>query len=289
VVDGSWYLTAAACVRTDAYDRLVAIGDRTWTNYEVLVPITIHSVDPAGYTPTSGCPVVGIFFRWTGHTDDPVSGWQPRAVGTRAVCSACTRTMRRQRGERLEFWQHAADESGKTLPLGVTHMFRMSVETRPQGVVYGLKVWINPARAGTWDLTYVDNKASRATGRSFSSRTMSMPRSGSQSGSSGRSASGPAFRFFGEQLNLTTVRLVWHTLSETENYGFRGERSPRAPENFSLLAAASSRDMETTVVPQEYAYVDSGVGAGVWYYRLRQIDLDGTVHFQTRSAWISEV
>ncbi len=31
-------------------------------------------------------------------------------------------------------------------------------------------------------------------------------------------------------------------------------------------------------MPQEYAYVDSGVGAGVWYYRLRQIDLDGTVH-----------
>ncbi len=157
VVDGSWYLTGGG-LRTEqiGYDRLVAIGDRTWTNYEVLVPITIHSVDPAGYTPTSGCPVVGIFFRWTGHTDDPVSGWQPKSGWNPCgLLGMYAYNLPADGGERLEFWQHAADESGKTIPLGVTHMFRMSVETRPQGDVYGLKVWDQAdPEPGTWDLTY---------------------------------------------------------------------------------------------------------------------------------------
>jgi hypothetical protein len=62
VVDGDWYLTSDG-IRTQApgYDRLIAIGDRTWTNYEVLVPVTIHNM-PGG----AG---VGVLLRWKGHTD----------------------------------------------------------------------------------------------------------------------------------------------------------------------------------------------------------------------------
>jgi len=282
VVDGSWYLNGGG-LRTEqiAYDRLVAIGDRTWTNYEVLVPITVHSVDPAGYTPTSGCPVVGIFFRWTGHTDDPVSGWQPKSGwNPSGLLGMYAYNAPANGGERLEFWQHAADESGKTLPLGVTHMFRMSVETRPQGVVYGLKVWDQSgAEPGTWDLTYVDKQSVASHGSLLLlAHHVDATFGEVRVGPPGDPLPVQLAAFFGEQLNLTTVRLVWHTLSETENYGFEVERSPRAPEDFSLLAGSFVAGHGTTVVPQEYAYVDSGVGAGVWYYRLRQIDLDGTVH-----------
>jgi regulation of enolase protein 1 (concanavalin A-like superfamily) len=66
VVDGRWYLVPDEGVRVDSsatgYDRLIVIGDRAWeTNYEVLVPMTIHAAslgDPSG---------VGIGMGWQGH------------------------------------------------------------------------------------------------------------------------------------------------------------------------------------------------------------------------------
>jgi hypothetical protein len=66
VVDGRWYLVPGEGVRVDSsatgYDRLVVIGDRTWeTNYEVLVPFTIHAASLGG---PSG---VGIGLGWQGH------------------------------------------------------------------------------------------------------------------------------------------------------------------------------------------------------------------------------
>ena len=200
VVDGSWYLDGGG-LRTEqiGYDRLVAIGDRTWTDYEVLVPITIHSVDPGGYTPTSGCPVVGIFFRWTGHTDNPVSGWQPKSgwnpCGLLGMYAYNTPA---NGGERLEFWQHATDGSGKTIPLGVTHMFRMSVETRPQGVVYGLKVWDQSSpEPGAWDLTYTLNPSVATHGSlMLLAHHVDATFGEVRSGSSGRSTPGPACRLF---------------------------------------------------------------------------------------------
>jgi hypothetical protein len=35
----------------------------------------------------------------------------------------------------------------------------------------------------------------------------------------------------------------------------------------------------TTIIPHSYAFTDSNATQGRWYYRLKQIDLDGSVHF----------
>ena len=65
VVDGLWSVDGNGLLTIDAgYDRLVAVGDTTWTDYEVTVPITVHEVDSTGYNPPSGNPVVGLFMRW---------------------------------------------------------------------------------------------------------------------------------------------------------------------------------------------------------------------------------
>ena len=71
VVDGKFELTPDG-IRTaePGYDRLIAMGDVTSTNYEVLVPITIHTM------PSNGG--VGVLLRWKGHTDTPVSCAQPK-------------------------------------------------------------------------------------------------------------------------------------------------------------------------------------------------------------------
>ncbi len=159
VVDGQWVRAGSGVRNVDAgYDRLLAIGDTTWTDYEVTVPITIHSINPDGYNPTSGQPVVGVFTRWIGHTDDPVSGWQPKsgwnpsgALGMYAFNAPA------DGGERLEIWQRAVDASGKTIPFEQTTLFKMRVETQTQGDFYALRVWPQgESEPLVWDLTYLD-------------------------------------------------------------------------------------------------------------------------------------
>jgi hypothetical protein len=79
VVDGKWSLQANG-VRTvqTGYDRLIAIGDLAWQDYEVEVPITVHSIDFASAGGMSGDPALGLLMHWTGHTDNPIAGRQPK-------------------------------------------------------------------------------------------------------------------------------------------------------------------------------------------------------------------
>jgi hypothetical protein len=88
VVDGQWKITPDG-LRTDesGYDRLFAVGDLGWANYDITVPITIHSVDYVrSINQISGGPALGIITHWAGHTFNPVSececsqprcGWLP--------------------------------------------------------------------------------------------------------------------------------------------------------------------------------------------------------------------
>jgi regulation of enolase protein 1 (concanavalin A-like superfamily) len=123
------------------YDRLIAIGDIGWTDYEVLVPVTIHSVDYAGTVgKASGPPGVGLLMAWTGHTDDPEPNQQPKAgfipfgdIGWWRWSDANT--------AQLEFYGSGYWTS-HTPAIGQTYNFKMKVETRDFGDrVYSLKVW----------------------------------------------------------------------------------------------------------------------------------------------------
>jgi hypothetical protein len=74
------------------------------------------------------------------------------------------------------------------------------------------------------------------------------------------------------------VRLDWATLTETNNYGFEVQKSKHSTEGFQAIPNSLVLGHGTTLSPQSYTYLDEGVAAGKWYYRLRQIDLDGTSH-----------
>jgi len=70
IVDGLWSIdTNGFYTVIVGYDRVVAIGDILWEDYEVTIPITTHSIDPAGFLWPSVSPGMGVIFRWTGHTD----------------------------------------------------------------------------------------------------------------------------------------------------------------------------------------------------------------------------
>jgi hypothetical protein len=84
--------------------------------------------------------------------------------------------------------------------------------------------------------------------------------------------------FNGEVLEDGSVRLVWTTLSETENFGFEVERSNDGQQSFERIPGSFVEGGGTTLQARTYSFVDRTAPAlGAWY-RLRQIDLDGTVH-----------
>ena len=154
VVDGDWVIEEDT-VRTaqPGYDRLIAIGDISWTDYEAIVPITINSPSPAR---NKG---IGLAMRWTGHTDDPIpdfqpkTGWQPLG----AIGWYRSETLGISTTGNLEL--NADDGGAKTLEVGVDYNFKMRVETIADvGGLYSLKVWeVGQSEPSTWDVQYQDD------------------------------------------------------------------------------------------------------------------------------------
>ncbi len=85
--------------------------------------------------------------------------------------------------------------------------------------------------------------------------------------------------FTGSVVAGNYVRLDWATASETNNYGFNIQKSPGQPDNFTTIPNSFVPGHGTTNVPQQYTFSEYGVTSGSWYYRLEQIDLDGTTHY----------
>lgn len=165
VLDGLWELSPAGVrpLQTD-YDRLIAIGDRLWDDYEVTIPITIHAIDPRSFEATSHGAAVGVLLRWPGHADwgddQPRIGWWPHgAIGL----LRWTGTEQHHRTSIQIFGNQRAPfvlaDKARPIVLGTTYIYKMRVETRlgrtgVQGSRYRLKIWEQgqPEPNG-WELT----------------------------------------------------------------------------------------------------------------------------------------
>lgn len=82
--------------------------------------------------------------------------------------------------------------------------------------------------------------------------------------------------FAGRALPDQTVLLEWMTVSEVNNYGFEIQKAATMSGPFATLAGSFVPGHGTTLVPQFYSYRDMNATSGERYYRLKQIDLDGT-------------
>jgi hypothetical protein len=76
--------------------------------------------------------------------------------------------------------------------------------------------------------------------------------------------------------NSSDVTLTWRTVSEITNYGFTVQRSMKPNEGFVDLPNSFVPGHGTTLVPHSYTWIDAQMAAGTYYYRLKQMDLDGT-------------
>jgi hypothetical protein len=79
--------------------------------------------------------------------------------------------------------------------------------------------------------------------------------------------------------NSNDVRLTWTTLSEINNYGFFVQRSPSDSSVFVDLPENFVPGSGTTITPKHYAWIDRNVNPGTYFYRLKQVDLDGSFSY----------
>jgi photosystem II stability/assembly factor-like uncharacterized protein len=75
------------------------------------------------------------------------------------------------------------------------------------------------------------------------------------------------------------VMLQWSTLSETDSYGFEVQRSVTQTGGYVSLPGSFVHGHGTSTVMQKYSYTDNSAGTGTVYYRLKQLDLDGTFRY----------
>jgi hypothetical protein len=143
IVDGLWTVEGdhirPVGADADSYDRLVAIGDVSWLDYEVTVPITIHTFFDSF---ENADPGVGILVRWNGHGEDASQPHYAHPFGG----LGWFRKPPEHAYYRLSILGNggadiARDYSGRQLEPEVLYIFKMRVETLPGGSFYSFKVW----------------------------------------------------------------------------------------------------------------------------------------------------
>ena len=78
---------------------------------------------------------------------------------------------------------------------------------------------------------------------------------------------------FTSETDGNILRLKWITATETNNSGFEVQKSQdqKSWKTLDFIPGAG-----TTTALNSYTYSEPITAAGVWYYRLRQVDYDGT-------------
>lgn len=162
IVDGHWKLVPDG-VRTQEtyYDRILAFGDRAWTDYTVTATVTFHAYAPPVKTaPTYGVSHAAIAARFPGHFADkkqPHVQWYP--LGAVAEFRL---------GEKLEqsSWRIFRDGTAtkraisiveprmRRVELGVKYRLKLRVDTLPgPNARYRVKAWKESEPEPTaWDM-----------------------------------------------------------------------------------------------------------------------------------------
>jgi regulation of enolase protein 1 (concanavalin A-like superfamily) len=160
ITDGRWTIEAAGTVRTlqTGYDRLITLGDtNTWSDYEVLTQMTIHSLNCHDFG-------VGVVTGWHGHTtlqygvplpDQPRTGHPFPGLGWYSMENApnSRRDIYCNTNARPETVL-IQDTSGRQLQLETAYWLKFRTQHNSiGGSHYSLKVWaVGTTEPVAWDL-----------------------------------------------------------------------------------------------------------------------------------------
>ena len=166
VVDGQWAVSGGTLnTVTPGYDRLVTFGSMNWTDYEVEVPVTIHSLSPSSQG--SG---VGMIVRWLGHysTGDgqPVDGWRRLGALAWARWTSSGNAAFEIRGNGGQDIIEPDDDI--VFELGVPYMFKLSVQASTfsgNAATYRFKYWpAGETEPAAWNISATGNPGEPASG-----------------------------------------------------------------------------------------------------------------------------
>jgi len=73
------------------------------------------------------------------------------------------------------------------------------------------------------------------------------------------------------------IALAWATVTEKNSSEFEVQRAAGQPTGFLTVQVVPGHG--TTTKPQQYKYTDDVAGSNVWFYRIKQVDVDGAVHY----------
>ncbi len=148
---------------------------------------------------------------------------------------------------------------------------------RPEGLLSAFNGKTGAAVNGSWTLRIIDDTGQDAG--TFNCVTVFISPVGACTPGPGECSALPIqlASFSGMFLMRNTVQLDWLTISEINNYGFEVERSQTLSGAYQTLGFVPGHG--TTNEPHQYRFVDTTPGTTSIYYRLKQIDLDGTIHY----------
>lgn len=85
--------------------------------------------------------------------------------------------------------------------------------------------------------------------------------------------------FYAEPISVNNVRVIWQTVSETNNYGFYVEKYNETSDVFETIESSFRAGAGYSLEPMNYSWIDeNAVGQNI-QYRLKQIDNDGLENF----------
>ena len=86
--------------------------------------------------------------------------------------------------------------------------------------------------------------------------------------------------FTANRSNSSNVSVSWTTASELNNSGFEIQRRLSNQTSFETIAFVNSKAVNgTSSSPLTYTYTDLNNSAGISYYRIKQVNLDGSAKF----------
>lgn len=159
-VDGKWTIDGDT-VRTKAfgYDRVLALGDTSWHDYEVEFPVTVNAIGPESGSHLSGPALVGFGMNWQGHTqvedEQPGYFWYPTGALAwyRWYSPSAKWELRGNMDRPID------RDNRRSITFGQTYRFKGRSRTVESGVEYAWKYWPDgaPEPAG-WNLKITEDE-----------------------------------------------------------------------------------------------------------------------------------
>ncbi len=163
IMDGKWELTPDGVRTTEAYyDRILAFGDSTWTNYEVETTVIFHDfTPPAPGPPTYNVSHAAIASRFPGHDVDehqPHRKWFPLGATSEFRLTTQLDSCRWRIFDGANLYVEQSPEKFRTIELYRVYGMRHRVETLEDGQTrYSVKLWPNDqTEPESWDLIAIE-------------------------------------------------------------------------------------------------------------------------------------